>query len=558
MDTLIKLDYVPKKIHKIIVVNINSTSSDIPPGIYKLPSNTSYTKFIRNIKYMHKINKNSTDTDNEIVKLIQKYVPATNNFSDFALQLTNKIKLLSPDLELLFPIYPIDPNGDLKTIQLGTQPSTLPSISDKYQNVYNNMIKLLDTSKIESHIKLIHDIIDSLNKIIKANFDILIKKDDVIKIYNIYQFTSSTIQIEQTLKYLKDDIADTIYDLIFVNENSEDRIYRFILEARYMYLRNQIHMSKTYTINDEHKLKYINGQCSEKSKEIASIILDNTKHISYTSFLTAIYNSVDKFIRLCKKDISYILIVSINETNVDKSNYWVAQLVYNYLIHKCDINIIDIIHNINYIKHIDKVNVQYIYCDDCSYTGTQLSDDLNDIIQFVKDYRSGVDKPTIVNTIVPYISEYAKEQLKSVYYSEELKTFKTILQEHSKAEIDINSKHLADYFLWNGSNFDNQVAVYFDHKIADDLSTFPFIYMTGMIATDKYPNSTIYYCKNTKYNKLTEYPIPHKIPFINHCIQTPTTYTTSWWNSITPKKKTLCLPTFYKGRSFYKLFSTNN
>ena len=168
---------------------------------------------------------------------------------------------------------------------------------------------------------------------------------------------------------------------------------------------------KSYPLNQEKVREYLKNT-EESIRSILKKLFDNTTHISYRTFKFVLYNNFKELIHYCKvRNIGVIslYLASIDHNNIThKSNFWVAQHLYQYL-KKNKINIkLNIIYNMNDIKYLDEKDLILIL-DDCSYTGTQIYSTLHKI--------SYVNKQKIaIYILVAFITNEAIEYIKTLMY----------------------------------------------------------------------------------------------------------------------------------------------
>jgi FOG: Ankyrin repeat len=194
--------------------------------------------------------------------------------------------------------------------------------------------------------------------------------------------------------------------LRWASENGHVEVVKVLLQAganvissdvfKKLCLQNTIVPEQTYGINELNFQAWVDRQ-SEQYKDIALIIKKNTRHISFTEFYNTIKSMVAD-LQLISKQYDQVYLVT--GTDMRKSSFWVAMLVYKFLmeIHKEDL-ISKIIKDFMIHEH---KNILYVYCDDASYSGSQLFHTLDDIQpEYSRD----------VFLLCPYISLKAKEQL---------------------------------------------------------------------------------------------------------------------------------------------------
>ena len=159
-----------------------------------------------------------------------------------------------------------------------------------------------------------------------------------------------------------------------------------------------------FKIDNILKQQYINAH-EGCGKKYVKLLLDNTRYISFTTFKKTVESQIDRLIKYrvpkdAKKTVN--LIVSSSEDQITKSNYWVAQLVYEKLRHLSNLEII-IYPNLRYINNKNEC----IFCDDASFSGTQL----DGYISILVNHNQQLDNNKPIHIIIPYISSQALNKL---------------------------------------------------------------------------------------------------------------------------------------------------
>lgn len=229
---------------------------------------------------------------------------------------------------------------------------------------------------------------------------------------------------------------------------------------------------KSHPINEENFNKWISNHNPYNLNELkdltilASLFRKYSRHVSYTEYRAKVA-SICASIR-SQKD-NYDSIVLCVNSNMNKSNFWVAMLNYHFLN---DI-ITDVVGDelINYSpKNGEKA--LGIICDDASYTGSQLSG----MIGRIPDY---ID----VVISVPYMSKTALSKIKSIskniLFPSEIEIFLNFYENLSKDVIN-GKKGGALIIAKKYKFFDKKYTIYFDHKLADMYSIYQDIYSFGI------------------------------------------------------------------------------
>lgn len=323
------------------------------------------------------------------------------------------------------------------------------------------------------------------------------------------------------IKEIEDDsdIKIELVELILLNNTiATDTFYNGNYYQNYEIISTlPLYNTKSFIITNEFKNKWLCSQCSPNAKLLGKFLLDITRHVSYSEFQFKLLESIQK---LPIENI-YVIVVYSESKIENKSNLWVTSMFIDQ-INKLNlkINIFDIIYTtcdnfeekIHYYKRNTNI-INYIICDDGSYSGQQL---YSYVIPSIKDsYEFSEYK---IYCIIPFISNNAKQLILSnhtnviLLNSDIIETVRercnslNILRIKYKDEdgdlltLRINkdedyaklSKLLDKYFPnldktiepYGVKNYDfnyGSMPIYFDHKISDYLSSFPIIYQYGYV-----------------------------------------------------------------------------
>jgi hypothetical protein len=247
---------------------------------------------------------------------------------------------------------------------------------------------------------------------------------------------------------------------------------------------------KTYPLNQANIKRYIEASAPEL-REVLNKIFKNTKHISYKTFKFILNNNFKEFLHYCNVNNITSVILFLDNINFNKitskSNFWVAQHFYQYIKNK-NINLnIKIIYNYTDIQYLDN-NELILIIDDCAYSGSQLSDILSKKFNFP-------NKKFRIYLIITFISEAAIKLItKSIHKN-------TLILSKNKIIIYPISHYLTpkDYKF-----YPTKYLIYFDHKLADEVSIITSIY-NGIVID------------NIKYLKGVYQQNPVIIPIISNC-----------------------------------------
>ena len=236
------------------------------------------------------------------------------------------------------------------------------------------------------------------------------------------------------------------------------------------YQENKHLLSRTvaeYPINEENFVKWINKYENPDLKSVASLFRKYTRYVSHTEFVGKI-GSICAGVR--DKSKGFDNVVLMMNSDVKKSNFWVAFLTYHFLN---DI-ITDIVADTlsNFIPENPTNKVLGIICDDASYTGSQISVMMGKI-------------PTTVEVffVIPYISTIAKKKIKkkapkNISFSTEIEEFKSFEENLNKENINgLNYRQIKNKY--RDIPF-GKMTIYFSHKLPDMVSVYQTIYSFGI------------------------------------------------------------------------------
>lgn len=254
-----------------------------------------------------------------------------------------------------------------------------------------------------------------------------------------------------------------------------------------------------HSINNDLKNEWL-LQCDYNIKDIAEEFLNITQYISNDIFDDYLFKSVNEMLEYYKKLEIIHLQFYIPENDYNKSNYWVIKKILKLLTN--DKYIITINNNPNLFD--DKYPI--IIADDASYSGSQISNYINDYINMDK-YKLFILIPFISIIAIIRISENRNDKIKFIEKNRyEMKPL-TELMEIEKI------KKLFNYY---GAKTIIQYPIYFNHKTADSYSSFPLIYSYGIIPNKK-NKDIINDCKMRLISLKTRFDELDRIIFLNNC-----------------------------------------
>lgn len=265
---------------------------------------------------------------------------------------------------------------------------------------------------------------------------------------------------------------------------------------------------KTYPIDRQKAQNWINSHPCQIQREAAAKLIENTRHVTQEEFEAKLKDSVEQFNVWLETQPSkdYVLLVSPKE--FQKSNRWVAELALSYLkiLPKQVLQLRDNFFRnhplsedlLEYRKQHPEVN-HFVFFDDAAYSCSQskfATCELNSLDLFNECGRNvfscseerqkeilAAEKNFTISAIIPFMRDptcilpssnishacWPKPQVEKhihVFTCEKLNTVEDFLTAEESESINCRG---------------NRIPIYFDHKIADSVSTCNEIYEKGGI-----------------------------------------------------------------------------
>lgn len=202
-------------------------------------------------------------------------------------------------------------------------------------------------------------------------------------------------------------------------------------------------------------------------RELIRLILKNTKYIDFETLYKQLLESVQIL-----KTQRFILYFPLHE-KIGSEN-WLTALVWNEIKDNC----IGILTNLT-----DVVDIQYpiVIIDDCVYTGCNVAG-------IIDEYTYNVQKSSFI-VVTPYMTTSGQQTIMSLQQSVTFAPHIIIDSFYQIPEIYdllmtkdllIDTSKLHDFMYSSlGSETVSMVPIYFDHKVANEFSSFPQIYLKG-------------------------------------------------------------------------------
>jgi len=322
-------------------------------------------------------------------------------------------------------------------------------------------------------------------------------------------------------------IDKSLFYTHFDIKNRDKRLKDF--KDIYIRLKNHLEPKEKAIINKRKMNKYINMHKKENIPLIKKL-LEVTQYISFSNFKKNLYSQIERFNKYLEENNikKYIFCLGVGndgggadtDYNIYKSNLWVFLLGYN-LLH---IKPFDIMLNLKdaFRLYSDKMINNFLLIDDCTYSGSQVVDRViysaatelmhnNETNSFLINevtkkpiFQPIQEKKILVHYIIPYLSKIAYNKLKmlelttqinvNIYTNNIINSYGDIIEKNLMEKI----KKLYNNFI-DWTNIENLIPIFFDHKIADSVSTIDLILIKGQVLDN--PKKRCIFIDSCLYNK---------------------------------------------------------
>lgn len=232
-------------------------------------------------------------------------------------------------------------------------------------------------------------------------------------------------------------------------ENNLNTIFR---------IRDRI--SGTHSINQERAEMWVNSQVNQRRRDAAKDLIDNTYYVTFNEVFEYTRNVIDKIYRDIGGNDVYIYV-----GDKMKSHYFMA-IIGIYFIKLLGHDYPRIIYNLDSVEEVG--NKSIIILDDMAYTGIQLS-----------QIYDKLTKGNVTNIYVGLIGitqgaweKFEKSGMR-IYAEKMYPNLKDVIGKYRFLDVS--------YYFSPYTEGDTSISIYFDHKIADPLSTFTKTLMYGPI-----------------------------------------------------------------------------
>lgn len=301
---------------------------------------------------------------------------------------------------------------------------------------------------------------------------------------------------------------------VIVNEN--DPPAKRIAAFNQLWKENEKHLRMpkdvNYPINYKRGWSWASHHCDSASVKFAESIIANTAYISFGEFIASIGKICKSFKQFYAGRTTNTVFVLVIPFDMSKSNIWVSLLMWPELreiINDIDFDITSVYNRyIGTHPKTDK-NVVCVICDDCAYTGNQLLGYCT-LSPHRTQYSGRPDEPSAnsqewiawnaevtarvseieakldvrafsINLMIPYMSTYAQQNIidrRFLMVPKDAHIFKLFRE---RVNIHDFPQGVLREFESTFQYHSNIAAIYFDHKIADAVSTFNKVYLLAPV-----------------------------------------------------------------------------
>ena len=233
------------------------------------------------------------------------------------------------------------------------------------------------------------------------------------------------------------------------------------------------HYNTTHKICPEYVENFL-SRYNEPDKTYCRYIIENTKYVTYNEFTEKLFGIIDILIERYKQ---FNIFFVIGHNNKIGSEHWLVALIW----HKIKDYVAHIITSFDINSKIEN-DYPVVHIDDAIYSGCNMTMHFDNII-----YYGLVGEKNKFIIATPYVSHAGLCTLYSLNEEmidrvELLTPFEDV-RIRSDWEIDYIREYREKYDITEDYRYkhfqletDCNVPIYFDHKIANEFASFPFIY----------------------------------------------------------------------------------
>jgi hypothetical protein len=283
----------------------------------------------------------------------------------------------------------------------------------------------------------------------------------------------------------------------------------------------------SYPINMENAKKFIEASAPDARSAVQKVIKATT-HISFEKFIAYINSNLAEVVKFAAKNRPLFAYIDItNDEYINKSNYWIYLYVKQLAKKKYN-------KDVEFVKSINDKIIQdedvILLIDDCAYSGSQIAETISVMkntykkrvhivlfVSFLSNYAVNIIKMTkskntsIANcsfTLPKYV--YIVKPLGDYMTAHEfVPILKYYLSFYMRFDAEKQLRILTEAAIQDMQKY----PIYFDHKLADFVSSFPLFY-SGFVPNDA--NVNIINSKNDLQKQYIMYPLISNCEYIKN------------------------------------------
>ena len=231
----------------------------------------------------------------------------------------------------------------------------------------------------------------------------------------------------------------------------------------------------SYKLNKNNVKKFIKASDISVQDTLKKFI-SNTTYVSFEKFITRINANLKHIMNhlSTRRPLFIYIDTTGNNDYLHKSNYWLYTYIKNYL--KKHIPDLELIFITNLEDEKLENNDTIMLIDDCIYSGSQMSSSISNMQPKSRSFN--------IIVFVCFMSKYGLEKIQKSYDKVFRRTSSNLILPDNIYYIEPINKFISSSDLDNLFSFYNiydindipKYPVYFDHKLADNESSFPILY----------------------------------------------------------------------------------
>jgi hypothetical protein len=239
-------------------------------------------------------------------------------------------------------------------------------------------------------------------------------------------------------------------------------------------------MEHSYSLDQNNVKVFLEKITNPMTKQAIQILLNNTTHVSYEQFANIIQSNISDVVKMLPPDRK--IMFAYGDTKIDefyyKSNYWIFKMIKGYL-QEYDVKLY-FTYDLSNNRIRDNDIVMLI--DDCIYSGIQMA-------KYVSNIKNNESKQLNILQFIPYMSKAGEKLVKDAFHKnaafskctlKKLANYKVIVP-YSCYATDEEAESISSYYAHLTTKIVLEAyPIYFDHKVAKYMSSFPTVY-SGII-----------------------------------------------------------------------------